>query len=153
LACFEHFMAKQWRRAHRQKRGGGYETLSLDAEPAECRYGLEPAHELTAETLYNRSWAFTLLERALASLQAEWTAADKGPLFEELKALLDGEPPEKPYAELARRLGMSEGAVRMAAHRLRRRYGELLRAEIAQTVASPQDVDEEVRFLFAALPR
>jgi RNA polymerase sigma-70 factor (ECF subfamily) len=86
-------------------------------------------------------------------LQAEWEASGKGPLFQQLKGLLDGERPETPYAELAARLGMGEGALRMAAHRLRKRYGELLRVEIAQTLANPAEVDEEIRFLFAALPR
>ena len=153
LATFEHFLAKEWRRAHRQKRGGGSSLLSLDVEPGERRYGLEPAHELTAERLYNQSWALTLLECTMTTLQGEWVAAGKGPLFEQLKGLLDGERPEAPYSELAARLGMGEGAVRMAAHRLRKRYGELLRAEIAQTLANPAELDEEIRFLFAALPR
>jgi RNA polymerase sigma-70 factor (ECF subfamily) len=153
LGAFEHFLAKEWRRAHRQKRGGRRAIVALDAEPGEDRYSLEPGCELTPETLYNQTWALTLLEKAITALQAEWVAADKGRLFEELKSLLDGERPETPYSDLAVRLGMGEGALRMAAHRLRKRYGQLLREEIAQTLASPDEIDAEIRFLFAALPR
>lgn len=153
LAALEHFLAKEWRRAHRQKRGGGRPLVSLDEAAPEKRYQLEPVEEATAEKLYNRSWALTLLEHTLSALQQEWTEAGKGKLFEELKATLEGDRPERPYADVAARLDMGEGAVRMAAHRLRQRYGELLRERIAQTVASPEEVDAEIRFLFAALPR
>jgi DNA-directed RNA polymerase specialized sigma24 family protein len=153
LGALEHFLAKEWRRAHRQKRGGGRKLISLDAQPAESRYRLEPFHELTAEKVYNQSWALTLLEQAVTALKAEWVGGGKGQLFEELKCRLHGEAGEEPYAELAQRLGMTEGALRMAVLRMRKRYGELLRAEIAQTVADPAEVDGEIRFLFAALPR
>jgi RNA polymerase sigma-70 factor (ECF subfamily) len=153
LAALEHFLAKEWRRAHRQKRGSGRQLVSLDELPAEQRYRLEPPDELTAEMLYNQTWALTLLEGAMAALRQEWEAAGKGPLFEELQSTLQGERPDRPYASVAARMGMGEGAVRMAAHRLRQRYGELLRAHVAQTVGDPGEIDGEIRFLFAALPR
>jgi RNA polymerase sigma-70 factor (ECF subfamily) len=153
LGALEHFLAKEWRRAHRQKRGGGRTLVSLDEAAPEDRYRLEPVDEVTAEKLYNRSWAMTLLEQTLSALHREWTEAGKGKLFEELKATLEGDRPDRPYADVAARTGMGEGAVRMAAHRLRQRYGELLRERIAQTVASPAEVDAEIQFLFTALPR
>jgi len=153
LGALEHFLAKEWRRSHRQKRGGGREFISLDAQPGESRYRLEPFHELTPEKVYNQSWALTLLEQAVTALEAEWVGAGKGQLFEELKCRLHGESGEAPYAEVARRLGMGDGALRMAVLRMRKRYAELLRSEIAQTVADPAEIDGEIRFLFAALPR
>jgi len=153
LGTLEHFLAKEWRRAHRQKRGCGRKPLSLDARDGENRYQLEPYHELTAEVIYNQSWALTLLEHAMAELEHECARTGKGRLFQELKSRLDGSPGGSPYAEVANRLGLGQGAVRMAVHRLRHRYGELLRAEIAKTVARPQEVDEEIRFLLATLPR
>ena len=153
LGALEHFLAKEWRRTHRQKRGGGRNVLSLDARDAENRYQLEPFHELTAERIYNQTWALTLLGQAMTELESECVKAGKGRLFQELKSRLDDSGDGSPYAEVAARLGLGQGAVRMAAHRLRQRYGELLRAEIAQTVARPEEVDEEIRFLFATLPR
>jgi RNA polymerase sigma factor (sigma-70 family) len=153
LGALEHFLAKEWRSARRQKRGGGRELISLDADLAENRYKLEPAHELTPEKLYNHSWALALLEHTMSSVQNEWVAAGKQALFEELKATLSGERPDAPYTEAAARLNMSHGAVRMAALRLRKRYAELLRAEVGQTVSSPEEIDGEVRFLLGALPQ
>jgi len=153
LGALEHFLAKEWRRTHRQKRGGGKQFVSLEEGLAEERYRADPAEELTAERLYNQSWALTLLEQTMSALRLEWGAAGKGRLFEELKATLEGEGPGRPDAGVAARMGMGEGAVRMAAHRLRQRYGEMLRAQIAQTVGRPEEIDEEIRFLFAALPR
>ena len=153
LGALEHFLAKEWRRAHRQKRGGGRRILSLDDDQAEHRYVAEPFHELTPERIYNQTWALTLLDKAMSALEAECGDTGKAPLFAALKTRLAGESAETAYAELAERLGMGEGAVRMAAHRLRQRYGEILREEIAQTVAGPEAVDAEVGFLFASLPR
>jgi len=153
LGALEHFLAKQWRRSHRLKRGGGCQILSLKAEPGESRYRLEPFHELTAEKLYNQSWAMMLLEQAMNALKEECESTGKSQLFEELKTRLDGDDNQASYEEVALRLKMREGAVRMATVRLRRRFGELLRAEIAHTVADPSEVDGEVRFLLAALRR
>ena len=118
---------------------------------AENRYLLEPAHELTAEKIFDRRWATTLLGQAMARLYDECVANQKGDLFGKVESFLSGEKGETSYAEVAAALKMSEGAVKVAVHRLRQRYGELVRAEIAQTVATPEEVDEELRYLFAVL--
>jgi len=153
LASMEHFLAKEWQRAHRLKRGGGCTFLSLDDASAETLYREEPADELTAEKLYDRRWALALLEQALGQLRAEYAGSGRGPLFEELAVVLYGDKPEVPYAELGARLGLTEGAVKVAVHRLRQRYGELVRARVADTVSRPEQVDEELQHLFAALGR
>jgi RNA polymerase sigma-70 factor (ECF subfamily) len=151
LTAFKHFLAKERDRANAQKRGGGRAHLSLDFQAGERRFQLEPAHATDAEALYERRWALTLLEQTLARLRDELTRAGKAPLFEALKGTLTGEDAPRPYAELAKEMGLSAEAVKVTVHRLRRRYGELLRAEIAQTVSSPVEVEEELRSLFAAL--
>jgi RNA polymerase sigma-70 factor (ECF subfamily) len=149
LAAFRHFLANERDRAGARKRGGGRAPLALDG--AEGRYALEPAHSLTAERLFERRWALTLLDQTLARLREEFLAAGKGQLFEALKGALTGERSALPYSQLAEELGLSEGAVKVAVHRLRRRYGELLREEIARTLDDPGQVEEEIRDLFAAL--
>ena len=153
LASLNHFLAKEWRRAGAQKRGGGRVAISLDLASGESRYGLEPAHALTAEKIYERRWALTLLEQTLAKLRDEFSSGGKLKLFEHLKPYLGGEKGTVPYRQLAAELGMTEGAVKVSVHRLRRRCRELLRAEIAQTVAGPDEVDEELRDLFKAVGR
>jgi len=150
LASLKHFLANEWDRSRAQKRGGGRRPLSLDALNAEDRYRLEPSHNLTAERLYERHWALTLLERILGRLEMEWTVHGKKPLFDSLKSTLTGSA-EAGYAATGEELGMTEAAVKVAAHRLRRRYRELLREEIAQTVARPEEIDEEIRYLLACL--
>lgn len=151
LGTFEHFLAREWRRAHAAKRGGGEAVFSLDEMDAESRYLLEPAHELTPAKMFDRRWATTLLEQVMQRLEEECQAGSKGALFEKVKELLSGNVGESSYAEIALSLGMSEGALKVAIHRLRHRYGELIRLEVAQTVASADEVDEELRDLFAAL--
>ena len=151
LTAFKHFLAKEQERANAQKRGGGRKLLPLDFQSGECRFQREPSHPATAETLYERSWALTLLQQALARLREEQTAAGKERLFECLKGTLTGEDAPRPYAELAAELGMSGPAIKVTVHRLRRRYGELLRAEIAQTVTTAEEVEDELRDLFAAV--
>ncbi len=151
LTTFKHFLAKEQERANAQKRGGGRKPLPLDFQSGECRFQCEPSHQATAETLYERSWALTLLQQALARLREEQTAAGKERLFECLKETLTGEDAPRPHAELAAELGMSGQAIKVAVHRLRRRYGELLRAEIAQTVTTAEEVEDELRDLFAAV--
>ncbi len=151
LGCLEHFLAREWTRAHAQKRGGGQPLFSLDETDAENRYLREPADELTAEKIFDRRWATTLLDQAMARLREECLASQKGDLFEKTQNYLSGEKGEASYADIAASLDMSEGAVKVAVHRLRQRYGELVRAEIAQTVTSPEEVDEELRYFFAVL--
>jgi RNA polymerase sigma-70 factor (ECF subfamily) len=151
LGSLEHFLARQWTKAHAQKRGGGQAVLSLDETDAENRYLLEPAHELTAEKIFDRRWATTLLDRAMAQLREECVAHHKGDLFGRVEIFLSGEKGEASYAEIAAALKMSKEAIKVAVHRLRRRYGELVRAEIAQTVATPEQADEELQYLFTVL--
>jgi RNA polymerase sigma-70 factor (ECF subfamily) len=151
LTAFQHFLAKEHARAAAQKRGGRRRPLSLDFQDGEHRYRHEPADPTTPETLYERRWALTLLEQALARLRQEFTRAGKERLFEALKGTLTGDGTDEPYERIGQDLGLSEPAVKTAAHRLRRRYQELLRAEVAQTVASPEEVEDELRDLFAAV--
>ncbi len=150
LAAVRHFLANEWNRERAQKRGGGAATISLDPQLAEGRYRLEPADHETPETLFERQWALALLANVLAALQKE--SADEGKLdqFEKLAACLTGSS-EVPYAELARQWNSSEGAVKVAVHRLRKRYRDLVRREIAETVAQPEEIDDEIRYLLAAL--
>jgi RNA polymerase sigma-70 factor (ECF subfamily) len=151
LGTLEHFLAKEWRRAHAQKRGAGQTAFSLDEVDAENRYLLEPAHELTPAKIFDRRWATTLLEQAMACLREECRADQKGDLFETVKGILSGESAETSYAEIALSLNMSEGALKVAVHRLRRRYGELVRAEVARTVTNQTDVEQELHYLLAML--
>jgi len=151
LASLEHFLAKEWVRAHRQKRGGLQTFIAWDACDAEERYRLEPPDNLTAERIYERRWALTVLEQAMKSLESEYATAGKQPLFLSLQPFISGGDDDVSYSDLAARLQTSEGAVRVAVHRLRQRYGESVRAEIAKIVQRPEDVEEELRHLFAAL--
>jgi RNA polymerase sigma-70 factor (ECF subfamily) len=151
LIRLKHFLINEWEKARTQKRGGGQTLVPLDDLLAEQRYGDEPRHQWTAERLYERRWAITLLEGVFARLREEWTEAGKADQFEALKALLASENLSETYAQLGARLGLSEGAVKVAVHRLRRRYRELVRDEIAQTVATPGEVEDELRHLLTAL--
>ena len=150
LASLNHFLANEWDRARAQKRGGG-KVISMDVADAESRYSLEPADNLTAETLFERQWAMTLLDQVLTELREELARGGKQPLFDRLKGFLGGGAPGASYGQVAAELGMTEGAVKTAVHRLRRHYRRLLRARIAQTVASAEEIDDEIRHLFAAL--
>jgi RNA polymerase sigma-70 factor (ECF subfamily) len=153
LTAFQRFLTKEHARAAAQKRGGDRRPLSLDFQHGEQRYCHEPADASTPESLYQRRWALTLLEQTLARLRQEFARAGKERLFEALKWTLTGDGAGEPYEHIGRDLGLSEAAVKTAAHRLRRRYQELLRAEVAQTVASPEEVEDELRDLFAAVRR
>ena len=148
LAMLKHFAADAQQRAQAQKRGGGKHVVSLDLVEAEARYAAEPAHDLTPEKLFERSWALTVLSRTMVRLKQD--AADKPLLFEQLKAHLGGQADAIPYRDLAARLNMSEGSIKVAVHRLRKRYRELLREEVAQTVSTPEEVEDEIRALFTA---
>jgi RNA polymerase sigma factor (sigma-70 family) len=149
LASLNHFLSDEKDRANRQKRGGGRIFLSLDAQEAEERYRIEPHIEATAERIYERRWAFTVLELVLQRLASEYEQAGKAEQFSLMKEFLQGENPS--YTEVATNLGMTEGALRVAVHRMRQRFGELLKWEIAQTVASPAEIDEELNHFFQVL--
>jgi RNA polymerase sigma factor (sigma-70 family) len=149
LGALKHFMSGQRDRARAQKRGGGIAPVSID--DAEARYGLEPADELTPERVYDRRWAMTLLERAMHQLAEEHERSGSGRQFETLKNLLAGPLPDRSYAEVGVELGMSEGAVKVAVHRLRQRYREVLRAHIGETVTCEGDIEDEIRHLHEAL--
>lgn len=152
LASLKHFLANEWDKSRALKRGGGaHQFVALDAATAESRYALEPVDNTTADRLYERRWALTLLDSTLARLRDEMTADGKARLFEELKFSLTGTGGDQSYAELAARLGLSEGAIKVAVHRLRQRYREVLRAQIAETVAAPDEVEAELRQIFTAL--
>ena len=151
LTAFKHFLSKEWDKARAQKRGGGRAFISLDFAAGESRYLREPADELTPERVYDRQWALTLLEQVLARLRDEFVRAGQADLFEQLKVFITARTTAAGYAGTAGELNISEGAVRVAVHRLRRRYRQLLRAEIAQTVSEPGSVEDEIRSLFSAL--
>jgi DNA-directed RNA polymerase specialized sigma24 family protein len=153
LSTLDYFLAREWKREHRQKRGGQFTFVSLDGYPPEDRYQLEPADHETPETIFLRQWALTVLKQAMNALEAECRTNGKAALFQEVKHLLSGERDGSTYAQISRSLAMGEGAARVAVHRLRQRYGELLRSEVAQTVSSDEEVDEELRFLIRALSR
>ena len=148
LACLKHFLADEWEKARAAKRGGARPELVLNLEQAEERYQLEARVEATAENLYDRRWALDLLDRVLDRLRHEAVASGKGTVFDHLRGCLLGERPAETYAQLGAKLSLSEAAVKVTVHRLRQRYRELLREEIAHTVARPEDVNEEMRYLF-----
>jgi RNA polymerase sigma-70 factor (ECF subfamily) len=151
-AVCAHFLANRRDREQARKRGGGRTILPIDVRDAEGRYALELADGLTPERIFDRSWALTVLRRVLDRLGREYDEAGKAATFEALRGVLAGDgDASSSYAAVAARLGTSEGAARVAAHRLRRRYGALLRQEIAATLAEPAEVDDEIRDLFAAL--
>lgn len=151
LARLDYFLAREWTRAHRQKRGGQFTFISMDEQPPEERYRLEPADPQTPERIFLRQWALTVLKQAMNALQKECEANGKVVLFRESKSLISGERDGAAYAEISKSLNLSEGAVRVAVHRLRQRYGELLRSEVAHTVTTEDEIDEELRYLFQVL--
>lgn len=150
MASCAHYLANRRDHDRAQKRGGG-PPVSIDPAEAERRYGREPAHALTAERLFMRRWATTLLDGVFDRLELELKAAGKAGLFETFKPALLGDPDAASYRALGESVGLSEGAARVTAHRLRRRFRELLREEVGRTLAEPGEVDEEIRDLFAAL--
>ena len=150
LASLNHYIADQWDRASAGKRDVR-KTLSLDALAAETRFGQEPMDRQSPERVFERQWAMALLETVVRRLCAEYDAASKAPLFMALRFTIAGDRQAVAYEELSRQLGMSEPAIRVAAHRLRKRYREVLREEIAATVGGPDEVEAELRALFAAV--
>jgi RNA polymerase sigma-70 factor (ECF subfamily) len=154
LASLKHFLANEWDRRQAQKRGGGIQNLSLDVAAAESRYKQVEAQAqsdaLSPDKLFDRQWALTVLDLALTRLEAEYNTPEKQKLFAALKGALTADLTTGGYADVAKSLAMTEGAIKVAVHRLRKRYREVLKAEIAQTVADPQQVGEELKALFAA---
>lgn len=150
LVAFKHYLANEYDRAARLKRGGGTTTLSLDWHDADTRFQIEPLDRLSPDKLYDRTWALTLLEQVIDRLRRECQAEGKPALFETLKPFLMAERSAIPYAQAAATLGLGEGATRVAVHRLRRRYRELLREEITQTLSDPAQVPDEMQALFNA---
>jgi RNA polymerase sigma-70 factor (ECF subfamily) len=151
LSALRHYVSNERDFANAKRRGGGVQPLSLDFAGAEGRYLFEPPDERTPDRLYERDWALALLDRVLAQLRQEWSRAGKEEHFEFFKAFLTGDPTVNSYREAAGRLGMTEGAFKVGIHRIRKRYRALLEAEISETVDNPEDVRQEIRFLFGAL--
>lgn len=151
LTALKHFLINEWEKNRAQKRGGGRKVLAIDFDAKDQQWALEPAHAWTPERLYERQWALTLLDEVLAKLRREFQIAGKTRLFEQLKSFLVGDSAKTSHADAAERLGMTEGAVKVAAHRLRKRYRELLRHEVAQTVSDDKEVEDEIRALFRSL--
>lgn len=147
LASLSNFMANEWKKSQTQKRGGGQPHYSIDVESGERWLRAEPENWQTPELLYERRWALAVLTQVLDQLKAKYDAADKTALFTELSQCLIFDAPDR-YAEIAKRLNMTEGAVRVAAHRFRSQYREALRKEIAETLQDNQDVDDEIHRLF-----
>jgi RNA polymerase sigma factor (sigma-70 family) len=151
LASLKHFLANDAARRSTLKRGGGTVLVPLAFDDAEARYRVEPVEPATPETLYERRWALTIIDRVLAQLRREWEADGRAAEFDELKASLLQSAPAGGYAAVAERLGTTEGAVKVAVHRLRRKFQRRLREHIAETVSDPADIDGEIRYLVRAL--
>jgi len=151
LTSIKHFLVNEWHRATARKRGGGHTLVPLDTVLAERLYSREPARDLAADKLYDRSWALALLEQVRARLRDEYAAEGRSDRFEIVERFLPGEESGVSYVEVARQLGMAEGTLKSDVHRFKQRYRQVLRAEIAHTVARPEDVDEELRHLLAVL--
>jgi RNA polymerase sigma-70 factor (ECF subfamily) len=151
LASIKHFLANEYDKSRAQKRGGLKKILALDALDAEARYAIEPVDDVTPERLFEQRWAWAVLDEVLRRLREHYAAKGQGALFEALKGALMQRPAAGQYDEVASKLGMTQGAVVVAAHRLRGRYRKLLRDEIAQTVAEPGLVDAEVTYLLGCL--
>jgi len=153
LASFKHFLANEYNRSQTSKRGGQYAFVSWDEAEAEARYRNEVTHETSPDKLFEQTWVLTLLEKVMKDLQQDYVRAGKQKIFDALEVFLSGEKSEATYKEIGERLQMGESAVKMAVSRLRRRYGEMLRSEIAHTVTGPTCVEDELRHLLGALSR
>ncbi len=149
--AFKHFLANEWKKGRRHKRGGHVRHFSLDFASAESSRCFHPEEKATPESIFDRDWAVTLIDLVLSRLRREFLDAGKETQFEHFKIFLSGRPQAKSYTLAAESLGLAEGAVRTAIHRFRRRYRELLREEITQTVVEPDEIEDEIRSLFLAL--
>lgn len=151
LTAMSRFLSDEWDRERAQKRGGGAVHVPVQIEDAETRYGFEPADDRTPEQIFERNWAVTLLDNVLQALRAEYEQEGNGEIFAKLNGCLAGRRESQPYSELAAQLKTNEGAVKVAVHRMRKRYRKLLRSEIAQTLAEGEDPDEELHHLVSIL--
>ncbi len=149
LAAVKHFLANEWDRANALKRGGGQVPVSIDLVEAEGWHTLAAVEQATPESLYERRWALSLLENVMSKLRAEFADAGKASEFDRLSMFLNRDSESARYERLAEEMGVSAGALRMSVHRFRRRYRRLLRAEIAESVSGPEEIDEELRFLLS----
>ena len=150
LACLKHFLTNEWHKSRRQKRGGNITHLSLDWQTADTHFQVADTAEPSPDKTFDREWATTLLGKVIKKLSTECDAEGRTKQFTELKIFLTAGKGALPYTDVAKRLDMDEGAVRTAVHRLRKRYRQLLRDEIAQTLSDPTQVDEEMQALFGA---
>jgi RNA polymerase sigma-70 factor (ECF subfamily) len=151
VGSLKFFLADEWAKLQAQKRGGGRTMVFLDAHTAEERYRLEPVELMDAEKLFERRWATALLDRVLERLEEEFSMAGRTPVFDQLRVFLLGEKGSATYAGIAAASQMTEGAVKVAVHRLRQRYRELFREEVGHTVEEPSEINDEMRHLFAVL--
>jgi len=149
LMAIKHFMGHEYERQHAQKRGGFQAVVSIDQDAAESRLCLEADRHLEPDVYFERQWAVALLERVMTKLREEYLATGRAKLFENLRDSLVKDESAQPYAELAAQLKLTEPAVKMAVSRLRARYREILREEIAETVETPGEIEDEIRYLFA----
>ena len=151
MKFFHNYLANERHKARAEKRGGGKAALSLDFEAGESRYQIEPSHELTPEKLFERRWVLTLLDQVLDTLRLELAEAGREPRFEMLKTALTGEMTNADYERAAKALGLTAAAAKQAAYRMRKRYRELFRLEVARTVADDSEVDDEIGRLLETL--
>lgn len=151
LTSVKHFLANEWDRAHARKRGGGQVAVSIDQMDAERWYAPAAVESTTPESLFERRWAISLLEHVMVKLRAEFTSKGKADQFDKLSMFLNMDSDGARYEEVAGQMGLSAGALRIAVHRMRRKYARLLRAEIAETVSTPEQLEDELRFLLATL--
>ena len=151
LACLKNFLANERERAHAQRRGGGQSLVPLTGTDAETRYSLEPADQRAPEAIFERRWAFAVLERTMTVLRHEYVTAGKSALFEAFQSFLPGGHGDTSRADLAAKRGVSVGAIDVAIHRLRQRFGVLLRQQVALTVSSDAEVEEEIRYLISVI--
>lgn len=150
LTSLKHFLTEEWRRTNRQKRGGGLALVPFATEDAEGRYAAHPLDELSPDRLYDRRWAEAMLERVMARLAKDYESTGRTAVYSQLQQFLWGGQAEVSYADIGAKLAMSQGAVKVAVHRLRQRFRDLLRAEAAKTVRAPDQVEEELKHLLAA---
>jgi RNA polymerase sigma-70 factor (ECF subfamily) len=151
LASIQHYLSNERDHARALKRGGGISIVAMDALDAENRYSVEPVDDMTPDRLFDRRWALAVLDQVLLRLRREYSGAEREKLFEAIKEFLTPQRERLAYARIAKELGMTEGAIKTAIHRMRRRYRDLLRDEIAQTVESPTQVEEEIAYLLNCL--